>query len=246
MYRWRTSEKSFAFLMLLLLPSCSVTAQDLQSKLTQRVKAFDSYKSSTVDQLVDFAQRFKIPMGIEWVDKSKERAAAPVHARNTTAQRILQHIVQEEPGTTFTLSGGVVHVLASSRISAGQNFLNLRIPHFQVENENLFGAEWLLRVTIHEVLNPRPGGYGGGHGHGVPRRDTFDVRSLSFSMNNAIVRQILNRIAVRQGNALWVVRILPSQMMRNGPFYAQAVSATGEGVAPDFHWQFIPLKDPKK
>lgn len=231
---------------LLILLSSSVTAQRLQSKLIQKVKAFDSDNSSTVSQLVDFAQRFQIPMGIEWVDNSNEKAAASMHAQNTTAQRILQQIVQEKPGITFTLSGGVVHVFTSSCISDSQNFLNLRIRHFQVENETLLGAEWLLRVAIHEVLNPRPGGYGGGHGHGVPRSDTFDVRNLSFSINNATVRQILNIIAVRQGNALWVVRILPSQMMRNGRFYAQAPSTTGKEVAPDFHWEFIPLKDLKK
>jgi hypothetical protein len=143
--------------MLLLVPSCPVKAQDLQSKLAQRVNALDSDNPSTVDQLVDFAQLFQIPIGIEWVDDLNERVAAPVHVRNTTAQRILQQIVQEKAGTTFTLSGGVVHVFPSSRISDGHNFLNLRIPNFQVENQSLFGAEWLLRVTIHEVLNPRPG-----------------------------------------------------------------------------------------
>jgi len=182
-------------------------------------------------------------MGIEWIDNSNERAPESVHARNTTAQRILQQIVQEKPGTTFRLSGGVVHVFTSSRVSDGQNFLNLRIPHFQVENESLLGAEWLLRVAIHEVLNPRPGGYGGGHGHGVPRRDTFDVRNLSFSINNATVRQILNTIAVKQGNALWVVRLKQNEMMDNGRFYAQTASMISKKSSSDFHWEFIPLRD---
>lgn len=233
-------------LLMLMVSWSSARAQSIESKLAQKVKTYDSESPSTLGQLIDFARNFQVPMGIEWVDKSEERAAAPVHARNTTTQRILQQIVREKPGTTFTLSGGIVHVFASSGISEVQNFLNLRIPHFQVENENLFGAEWLLRVAIDEVLNPRPGGYGGGHGHGVPRSDTFDVRNLRFSINHATVRQILNTIAIRQGNALWVVRILPSEMMRNGRFYAQTSSAVSKEAAPDFHWEFIPLKELKK
>ena len=229
---------------LFILPSSSVTAQGLQSKLAQKVKAFDSESSSTVRQLIDFAQRFQIPMGIEWVDKSEESVAPPVHARNTTAQHILQQIVQAKHGNGFTLTGGVVHVFATSIINDRRNFLNLRVPSFQVKNESLFGAEYLLRVSIHQVLNPSPG-YGGGYGHGVPRSDTFDVRNVSFSINNATVRQILNSIAARQGNALWVVRIKPSQMMANGRFYAQTISATSKEAAPDFHWVFIPLKETK-
>lgn len=246
MCRLRSSLALLVFLISMLAPSCLVEAQSLQSKLLQKVKTFDTDNSSTVGQLIEFAQRFEVLMGIEWIDNSNEKAADPVHARNTTAQQILQRILQNKPGTTFTLSSGVVHVFNVSHVANSQNFLNVRIPHFKVENESLFGAEWLLRGAIHQVLNPQPGGIGGGHGHGIPRSDAFDVRNISFSINNATVRQILNIIAVRQGNALWVVRILPSQKMPDGRFQAQATSASGADVAPDFHWDFLPLKDLKK
>jgi hypothetical protein len=82
-------------------------------------------------------------------------------------------------------------------------------------------------------------GYGGGYG-GVSRNDDFNVSKVTFSGNNLTVRQILNNIVVRQGNALWVVRLKPSQMMANR-FYAQTVSTTRNEAAPDFHWQFIPF-----
>jgi hypothetical protein len=231
------------FVALFLISSSSVNGQGLQSELAQRVKAFDSESSSTVGQLVDFAQRFQIPMGIELANESEESVAPPIHARNTTAQRIIQQIVHERPGTGFTLSGGVLHVFATSLVTDRRNFLNLRVSRFQVENESLFGAEWLLRVRIDQVLNPSPGGYAGGHGYGVPRTDTFDVRNLSFSINNATVRQILNGIVARQGNALWLVRFIPWQMMANGRFYVQTASPTSRTAAADFHWEFLPLKE---
>lgn len=233
------------FVMFFVLPSSSVTGQRLQSKLNQRVKTFDSESPSTIGQLIDFSQRFEIPLGIEWRDDSHESVAPPIHARNTTAKRILQQIVQENAGTDLILAGDVVRVFSPGIVDDDRNFLNLRIPHFQVNNESLFGADFLLRVSITEVLNPRAGGYGGGHGHGVPRSDTFDIRNLSFSLNNATVRQILSSIVARQGNALWVARIKPMQMMANGRFYVQAASATSKETAPDFHWEFIPLKQNK-
>jgi hypothetical protein len=104
------------FVALFLISSSSVNGQGLQSELAQRVKAFDSESSSTVGQLVDFAQRFQIPMGIELANESEESVAPPIHARNTTAQRIIQQIVHERPGTGFTLSGGVLHVFATTLV----------------------------------------------------------------------------------------------------------------------------------
>src|SRR5260370_26789083 len=96
--------KPLLFLTLIMLPLSSVTGQGLQSKLAQRVKAFDSESSSTVGQLIDFAQHFQIPMGIEWLDNSDEGVAPPIHARNTTAQRILQQRVQYKRGSGFTFT----------------------------------------------------------------------------------------------------------------------------------------------
>lgn len=242
MYRI-TIVKLLLLVTLFVLLSCSVGGQELQSKLAQRIKAFDSESPSTVGQLIDFARRFEIPMGIEWVDKPGESLAPSIHARNTTPQRILQQIIHKDPGNGFILNSGVVHVFSSSLLNDRRNFLNLRLSHFQVKNESLFGAEFLLRIGIHDVVNPNPGGYGGGHGHGVPRSDAFDVRNLTLSFNNATIRQILNSIAARQGNALWLVRIKSSEMMANGRFYAQTTSPTSKEPAPDFHWDFIPLID---
>jgi len=227
--------------LFMLMVSCSsARAQELETKLARRVTAFDSESSSTLGQLTDFARKFQIPMGIEWQDKSEGGLTPPIHARNTTAQHILGQILQAEPGNRYRVREGIVHVFALPILNDSRNFLNLRIPTFQVENESLFGAEFLLRVSIHRVLNPSQG-YGGGHGHGVPRNDMFDVRNLSFAFTGATVRQILDGIVARQGNALWVVRMNPSRLMDNGRFYVQLASPTGKEPAPDFYWQFIPL-----
>jgi hypothetical protein len=225
-----------------MLPTPLVKGQAIESRLAQKVKAFDSESSSTIVQLTDLARRFQIPMGIEWRDELEVRVAPPIHARNTTVQQILRRIVQEQPRNDFTLNDGVIHVFASSLINDPRNFLNLRIPHFRVENETLFGAAYRLRTSIHRILQPSPTS-AGGHGHGIPSQDNFDVPNVSFSGSNLTVRQILNNIVAMQGNALWIVRIKPSQMMAEWSFYAQTVSAINREAAPDFKWEFVPLKE---
>jgi hypothetical protein len=230
-------------LITLLLSSLPTAAeQSFHSKLAQHVSGFDSVNSSTVGQLIEFAKQFRIPMGIEWVERAGESSAKPVHARNITAQAVLEQIVKQRQGMGFSGSDGVVNVFDQSVISDSKNFLNLEIPHFKAENETLFGAEFWLKIDIERVLTPASGGFAGGHGYGIPRTDTFDKQNINLSVNDATVRQLLDRIVSQQGNALWLVRILPSEMMSNGRFYAQSASADNKTAAADFRWEFIPLK----
>ena len=228
-------------LFTLVASSSSARAQGLETKLAQRVKAFDSESSTSLAQLIDFARQFGVPMGIEWRDEAEGRATPPIHARNTTAQNVLRQILRTEPDKRYRITGGVIHVFTLPILNDGRNFLNLRISKFQVENQNLFGAEYLLRMSIHQILS-RSQGYGGGHGYGVPRNDKFDVRNLNLVLNGTTVREILNALAAGQGNALWVVRMNPPRLMDNRRFYSQLLSLSGREAAPDFQWEFVPLR----
>jgi len=231
-------------LLTTLLPSSlpAKAEQDSHSELAQHISRFDSENSSTAGQLIDFAQQLHIPMGIELVEGTRSQGAQPVHAQNTTARSVLEQIVKQRQGTGFSVSDGVVHVFDQSISSDSKNFLNLHIPDFRVANETLFGAEFWLRVDIERVVTPFSGGFAGGHGYGIPRTDTFDKHNINLSVHDATVRQLLDRIVSQQGNALWLVRILPSEMMSNGRFYAQAASRDNKTAVADFRWEFIPLK----
>jgi hypothetical protein len=233
-------------LVLIIMITCAsplVIGQTLEAKLTQNVTAFDSESSSTIDQLIAFARQFQIPMGIEWLQTTKEKPARPIHVNNASAQYVLHAILQQQPGYQYTKSDGIIHVFASSLIGDRRNFLELRVPKFKVEAENLFGAEYKLRISIQQVLHPSSGS-GGGYG-GVGLKNDFDVRKITFSGTDLTVRQILNKIAAAQGNALWVVGLKQGQMMDNARFYAQTLSPTTTEAAADFHWKFMPLKENK-
>src|SRR6266481_1388356 len=163
-------------LLITCLPSSLANAaeQTLHSKLAQHVSGFDSENSSTEGQLIELAQQFHIPMGIELVERVGESSAKPIQARNTSAKAVLEQIVKQKQGTGFSVSDGMVHVFDQSLSNDSKNFLNLHIPHFRAENETLFGAEFWLKIVIEHVLTPVSGGWAGGHGYGIPRSDTFD------------------------------------------------------------------------
>jgi hypothetical protein len=118
--------------------------------------------------------------------------------------------------------------------------LNLRIQEFSVSNANLIAASYKLRLAISLSLSSGLN-YGGGYGYGTSRDDGFDKNSISFSGRNLTVREILTKIAVANGNALWIVRLIPSQMMTNYPFFVQGPLSDEYRNATSFRWQFIPF-----
>jgi hypothetical protein len=231
-----------AVLLALLYVFCAPRAaagQALEDRLAQTVEAFDSESPSTVGQLVEVAQAFRIPMGIEWNYTPNEGQARPVHVGKASVRDVIRAVLEQQPDYQFTVSDGVVHVSAKSLVNDSRNFLNLKIPVFKVEKESLFGAKYRLKISIEQLLHPSPG-FGGGYG-GAGLHDDFNVRKITLSASGVTVREILNRLVAAQGNALWVVRIERSRMMAGEPFYAQTVSLTAGDTAPDFFWQFIPL-----
>lgn len=237
---------NFVKLSIAMLIVCGLASlasgQTLEEKLTLRVDAFDSESKSIPVRLIEVAQRFKIPMGIEWSDDSETpqaKSPSPVHIRDTTIGNLLRQIVAQQPGYEFRLDDGVVHIFATRLLDDPRNFLNIRLREFSLEKANMGAARFYLWGAIISHLHPR-GGFGGGWG-GYSRYKDFDVKKITFGCRDLTVRQALSKIVEEQANALWLVRIRQRQMIEGEPFYVQIPGPEGGEPATSFHWQFIAL-----
>lgn len=74
-------------------PPSAIFGQNLEDKLSQNVASSDSDKARTLEQILEIAQRFQIPMGIEWVDRQNEAAAKPKHLRNASVRQLLSSVL---------------------------------------------------------------------------------------------------------------------------------------------------------
>jgi hypothetical protein len=225
-------------LILLLALSPAIFGQSLEAKLIQDLATYDSVRTTTLEQLVEVAQRFQIPMGLEWVDTPNEKAAKPIHVRNIRLRELISKILDQQDGYKFVVADGLVQVTAIGLAEDPLNFLNIRLPIYGAKRKSLSEVSYWLQVRIKASLHPERN-FGGGFG-GTSAQGDFNNPTITFSVTNATVRQILNKIAVAQGNCLWVAHLNPSRLMEGERFYAQAVSPTGKGVS-DFIWEFIPL-----
>ena len=174
-------KRLWIILVIALAPAAAV-AQDVKAKLAQRGD-FIPAAGTVREQLVQVAQHYKIPMGIEWVLKPEEKQVKLVAGEAPTVMALLKLILQATPEYSVTVRRGVVNVSDSRYAVDSRNFLNLRIGELSLTKANVFDAEAELRHKIHATLHPERfiGGTNGGYGYGIPDENGLDVRNISFS-----------------------------------------------------------------
>jgi hypothetical protein len=245
----RAVQKLAVLLIVLLWLSASAAGQTRRSdrasiefKLSQET-SFIPQSASALEQLTEAAQYYQLPMGIEWVGQSSIHVPKPLYASRRTVRSLIDTILQQVPGYRARVENGVLNIARAAITDTPKNFLNLRIPEFQVDRANLYDCNALLRLKINMMLHPElyKGGVGGGYGYGVPSEDRFDANSITFSGRNLTVREILNKIVAINGNTLWVVQLVPNKEMTGEPFFAQGPLDEAGRPPLDFHWQFVPL-----
>lgn len=140
-------KKLWIILFITVVPP-GIFAQDVEAKLAQRAD-FIPATASVHEQLVQVAQHYRIPMGIEWVVQAEEEHA-PV--AGSTVMALLSSILQSAPNYSITVRNGVVNVSDSRYAADSGNFLNLWIGDFSLVKANVFDASAELRFKIHKIL----------------------------------------------------------------------------------------------
>ena len=196
--------------------------------------------TAPVDQLVEVARRFKIPMGIEWAEREGAAAAEKISfSRKRTVRELIEHIASVSPEHCVIVDDGLVRVYSPTQAAHPFNFLNIRLKNYYVKHGDLFAAQDQLRWAIRFTLTPEKylNGYGGGYGHGA--NDIFEIPKFTLSVSYVTIREVLNRIALAQGNALWVTTIKNKELEGDEPCWRR----DGGDISVTSAWHFLPLAE---
>ena len=233
---------SLTLLIISTFSSSSIYSQTLKERLEQQTD-FIPQNSSPAEQLIEVAQRFDIPMAIEWLDQTDEQSKPTLAFKRGSVLNLIKIIVQQSPEHQLVIEDQILYIYPPAVVSRPFNFLNLRIDSYSVEDESLFGAEDKLRLGINMMLYPElyKNGYGGGYGGGYPH--AFWKKNISFSGHDLTIREILTKVAEESGNALWIVRLDPDEFAGDKPKWA-GVPIDKYGHSPlNTRWRFIPLSE---
>jgi hypothetical protein len=215
----------------------AVRGDSLEEKLAT-VTDFVPKAVAPVDQLVEVAQRFEIPIAIEWVER------APLDRTPSSRKRSVTELIKEiaSPEYRVEVDDGLVRIYSPAESVHPFNFLNIRLERYTAKEADLFDAEYQLRLVIRFTLEPEKylNGYFGGHGHGA--NDIFQIPKFTLSESNVTIREVLNRIALVQGNALWVATIKSEDLEGYEPYW-QRTGLDGGDSPVTSAWRFHPLAE---
>lgn len=236
----------------------SATELNLEAKLTQ-VASYVPESKAPHEQLIEVARRFKIPMGIEWVEPSAIISKPLSLDTGATVQQLISAIIQQIPEYRQTKENGVLHVYQAAFAPDPQNQLNLRISQFSIKDQNLFQARSSLRLAIEMTLYPDEYTEGYISDSGYPTGHVFTLDSITFKGSSLTVREILDGLIKANNNALWLARLnRKAAGPRENPSSAASVQRRSTGLgqkagqlperqAPpsdlELEWEFIPLTD---
>lgn len=235
-----TLRRALEITLSLLLLTGLTGAQSINQKLSQQV-LFTPYSARPFDQLIEIAKRFQVPMGIEWDAGSPDNIDESTFMNPHSILGLIELTARRSSGYKVAIQDGVVNILPTSLIDNPRDFLNLRIPDFAMQQQDLFSAQWTLHLRIKSLLKPNQNkGFVGGYIITRGRGDGFDNPNITFQLKDATVREILNRMALANGNALWIV-----YRNSSGEEGQKQLSLELENLKDDRHsenpWQFVPF-----
>jgi len=217
----------------------SARTESLEEKLATATE-FVPQAIAPVDQLIEIARRFKIPMGIEWVETGGAQREQTMSSQKRSVKELIEEILMASHGQRLEVYDGLAHIYSPAAAVHPFNFLNIRLNNYSVTDNDLFAAEDQLRWAIRFTLEPEKyrNGYAGGYGHGA--NEVFQTPKLTLSGSDLTIREVLNRITLSQGNALWIATIKGSDLEGDRSRWKQK-SVGAEDFPITSAWRFLPL-----
>jgi hypothetical protein len=238
------------FLVAALLPGLSLSAlcqdapvQSLPAKLAAVTSAYSLNAAGALEAVVKVAGDFRLPMGIECIKVASNTAPFTRSWRDTTPSAILEDIVKAYPQYQFEVGNGVVHVFPVTMKGNRADVLNARIGMFEVHDQLVSSAAyWDLAARVRKITEPpdpngeiasMAGNIISGLGDG----------RVTFRIEDATVRDVLDKLCLSAGLNIWVVAYPPEPSMTRGGFF-KTISLRESAVRNDRDfipsWQFLP------
>jgi hypothetical protein len=237
-----------SFLLPILFSLAHSTKAQVARSLDEKLQITTEFQPKTKtprEQLVEVAQQFKIPMAIEWFERDEPQdnpneVVSKAQAVNKTVLALIKSIIAAS-GARTEVEGGLLRIYSPALSMHPSNFLNIALQSYEVRNAHLFDADDVLRWAIRFAIEPEKyrNGFSGGYGFGSP--EVFQISKFSVSCSNVTIREILNRVALAQGNVGWIATIKSYDFDRYEPFWKRGSDA---GDLPlTSRWHYFPLSD---
>jgi hypothetical protein len=178
----------------------------LDSVLDKRISDYRTSGRTLIATLVDLAYEYKLPMGIEYVDR--EAAARPIDLEfhDDFLRNILEDVVAQLPEYRVSFLGEVVEVYSPRAREDSSDLLNKPIGNYSVDAVDTRDADLELACALSRELEPASL-CGGSITNGQ-----WGPLKITLRLRNARVYEILDAILGQNGRAIWTVTAVPEKL----------------------------------
>lgn len=195
--------------------------EELRTKLASRVSEYTLSEPSFVHALAKVSADFKVRMGIELVLNPRAPRKVEFSIRETTVRGVIDSLVGSEGGHDWRVEGGIVHVFPVEVVGDKRNFLNLKIPSFEMRDEFITVAMLRLRGRLKWIVGPPPPPPPGAGEAGSISSGMGDQR-VSTKLENVPVRRILDEFLLLAGFRIWLVTFTDTSKLTRAGYFRTA------------------------
>lgn len=222
-------------------------AQEL-APLNARLRAHvPNYSVSAPDfpsALLGAAGKFKLPMGIVWIDTPSARMPVELSWKKASVREIIEGIARTQPGYAMAIKGDILHVFPARAVPDRQDFLLLRVKKFAIRDELVQVASRQLGDIAVRIVSPpppsQPGARGGIIGSAM---STIEYPKVSLDVSNDTIEEILDALAVGSPRKIWIVtfeddsKLTPTGFRRTRSLWNKnPIANQYQPVWDMFHW----------
>jgi hypothetical protein len=212
-------------------PSMAST-HPIQAKLQTRVSTYSLRSGDFAHALISFADHFELPIGIEWVQSPETLSDVNQSWRDLTVSQMLKSMVKSQPGYIIEISGEIIHVFPEATHSSSQNFLNLKISNFKVKSQVVEVASHRLRDLVRSQVSQSEPKSQASRGIGYSQATNLDDPRFSASIEDATVRQVLDKLITASDRKIWIVTLVPDGRSTSLP-YLRTTTLWTNAMVPD-------------
>ena len=213
---------------------------DLGKKLDVKVTEYAVSAESFLEALTEVAARFEIPMGIEWERTRRCMAKVRLSWRNATVRQVIVDVTKTQPDYDSEPRDGIVHVFSRKVVGDRRNFLNLRMARFEARNQSVNVVDHRLRLLTQRMMLP-PDEHSAKGGMGVSIASGAGDRPVTFEMQDASVRDILNKLSLGADFKVWIVTFVGDRSVAPGGFWRTTYPLAGKPIPDDAQpfWELL-------
>lgn len=177
------------------------------------IVSYTAKDENMLDALLALGAQEHLPMGIEYVNPKDLETPLNLKLSNATAEDVLKAILGQHKGYEWKAQEGVLAITHKSVPMGKANLLNTLLPEFFLaRRETLQMASFSLRMQLERELYPiteRPGITGV---VGSLPVGSFKNQIGPLKMHRVTVRQALDELVRKSGEAAWVVLVPPAKL----------------------------------